>query len=63
MMIKYINETIAVIFMAWFLSLLYFFWRGEIVVNKNLLEEFLVFLVPMQLFITIKRIYLWLRKK
>jgi hypothetical protein len=63
MMIKYINETIAVIFIAWFLALLYFCWRGEMVVNKNLLEEYLVFFVPLHLFITARRIYLWLKQK
>tara|TARA_R110000796_G_scaffold98849_6_gene206655 strand:- start:388 stop:576 length:189 start_codon:yes stop_codon:yes gene_type:complete len=62
-MIKYINQTIVVIFMSWLLALLYFYLFGEMVANKNLLEEYLVFFVPLHLFITAEGIHSWLKKK
>ena len=55
-MLRYINNTILVVFASWILSVIYISVFGEIVVNKSSLEEFIMLLLPLQLIITIRSI-------
>jgi len=59
----YLTRTIANICIAWVLSLFYIYMIGEIVVNKNTLEEFLIFMIPLQLITTARGAYTWIRNK
>ena len=62
-MMIYLTRTIANMCIAWVLSLFYIYMIGEIVVNKNTLEEFLIFMVPLQLITTVRGVYFWVRNK
>jgi len=55
-MLRYVNNTILVVFASWILSVIYISVFGEIVVNKSSLEEFIMLLLPLQLIITIRSI-------
>lgn len=55
-MLRYINNTILVVFVSWILSVIYISVFGEIVVNKSSKEEFIMLLLPLQLIITIRSI-------
>jgi hypothetical protein len=55
-MLRYVNNTILVVFASWILSVIYISVFGEIVVNKSSKEEFIMLLLPLQLIITIRSI-------
>lgn len=55
-MLRYINNTILVVFASFLLSIIYIAFFGEIVVNKSSKEEFIMLLLPLQLIITIRSI-------
>ena len=55
-MLRYINNTILVVFASFLLSIIYISFFGEIVVNKSSKEEFIMLLLPLQLIITIRSI-------
>ena len=62
-MITYFSNTLLSVFGSWLLAIMYVSIRGEIVVNKNALEEFLVIFIPVQLILTIWSIYRGLKKQ
>jgi hypothetical protein len=55
-MLRYVNNTILVVFASWILSVIYISVFGEIFVNKSSKEEFIMLLLPLQLIITIRSI-------
>jgi hypothetical protein len=55
-MLRYVNNTILVVFASWILSVIYISVFGEIVVNKSSKEEFIMLLLPLQLIITIRSV-------
>ena len=61
-MITYFSNTLLSVFGSWLLAVMYVSIAGEIVVNKNALEEFLVIFIPVQLILTIWSIYRGFKK-